>query len=160
LFTALGANAAADLDTAGAMPAFAGDFNAAESRLFEGFFVDTLASEDQINQALGVSAADSQAELLNVFNTDFVPLPTGVTGPVVGANFDADLLAVANGDYSAGSADLTGYAEYLATDFATLGSGLDTVFTDLGSSFSDLSNLNADFTTVITDVTALLGGAL
>jgi hypothetical protein len=160
LFSALGANAAADLDTAGAMPAFSGDFNGAESRLFEGLFVDTLASEDQINQALGVSAADSQAELLNVFNTDFVPLPTGVAEPVVGANFDADLLAVANGDYSMGSADLAGYAEYLATNFATLGSGLDTVFTDLGSSFSDLSNLNADFTTVITDVTALLGGAL
>ena len=63
------------------------------------------------------------------------------------ANFDADLLAVANGDYPMGSADLGGYAEYLATNFATLGSGLDTVFTDLGSSFSDLSNLNADFTT-------------
>ncbi len=160
LFTALGPNAAALLDTDGAAPVFSGAFNGAESRLFEGLFADTLATEDQINQALGVTAPESQAALLNIFNTDFVPLPTGVTEPVLGANFDADLLAVANGDYSAALSDFTGYAEYLATNFATLGSGLDTVLTDFGASFSDLSNLNADFTTVITDVTALLGGGL
>jgi hypothetical protein len=160
LYNALGANAAALLDTDGAVPAFSGAFNGAESRLFEALFVDTLATEDQINQALGVSATDSQAALLNIFNTDFVPLPTGVAEPVVGANFDADLLAVANGDYSAALSDLTGYAEYLATNFATLGSGLDTLLVDFGASFSDLSNLNADFTTLITDVTALLGGGL
>ena len=51
--------------------------------------------------------------MLNIFNTDFVPLPTRVAEPVVRANFDADLMAVANGDYSAALSDLTGYAVYL-----------------------------------------------
>jgi hypothetical protein len=156
LYTDLGSNAQADLDTFGASPAYSGDFNGAESRLFEALFADTLATEDQINQALGVSATDSQTELLSVFNTDFVPLPNGVSEPVVGTDFDSDLQAVANGDLTTGESDLLGYADYLATNFTTLDTSLGSVLTDLGTSFSDLSNLSTDLSTVLTDLGGLL----
>ena len=46
LSTALGAPEATTLlDATGASPIFSGDFDGAESRLFEGLFLDTLASK-------------------------------------------------------------------------------------------------------------------
>ncbi|HXO12211.1 MAG TPA: hypothetical protein VN871_07585, partial [Mycobacterium sp.] len=48
------------LDTDGAMPVFSGVFNGAESRLSEALFIDGLASEDQLNQLLGVTESASQ----------------------------------------------------------------------------------------------------
>jgi hypothetical protein len=52
------------LDTDGAAPLYSGIFNGAESRIFEGLFVATLASEDQFNHLLGVGTADSQTAIL------------------------------------------------------------------------------------------------
>ena len=69
LSTAFGAPTATTLlDATGANPIFSGDFNGAESRGFEALFLDGLAGEDQLNQALGVTATASQTELLSVFN--------------------------------------------------------------------------------------------
>jgi hypothetical protein len=149
------------LDATGASPIFSGDFNGAESRLFEGLYLDTLASEDQLNQALGISATTSETAILNDYTSlPEAPLPTGDTLPIPGVSgFDTDLTSIANGEYTLAVSDFEGFLSNLATDTSGLGS-LSTLLTDFSSSFSDLSNLNADFTTVTTDVTALLGGAL
>jgi hypothetical protein len=172
LSTALGGGATGTseattlLDATGANPIFSGDFNGAESRGFEALFLDGLATEDQVNQALGVTETASQTELLSVFNTDFVPIPasTGLTdadltSAVGSSTFDTDLTTIANADYTLAASDFEGFLSNLATDTTGLGS-LGTLLTDFGSSFSDLSNLSTDFSTVITDVTALLGGAI
>jgi hypothetical protein len=167
LSTTLGAPAATTLlDATGANPIFSGDFNGAESRGFEALFLEGLATEDQLNQALGVTATASQTELLSVFNTDFVPIPASagvtladLTSAVGTSGFDTDLTTIANADYTVAASDFEGFLSNLATDTSGLGS-LGTLLTDFGSSFSDLSNLSTDFSTVITDITALLGGAL
>ena len=81
LFTALSGTLGATpattlLDATGANPIFSGDFDGAESRAFEALFLDGLATEDQVNQALGATPLESQTELLSVFNSDFVPIPS------------------------------------------------------------------------------------
>jgi hypothetical protein len=162
LATALGASQATTLlDATGASPIYSGDFNGAESRLFEGLYLDTLASEDQLNQALGISATTSETAILNDYTSlPEAPLPTGDTLPVPGVSgFDTDLTTIANGEYTLATSDFEGFLANLATDTSGLGS-LSTLLTDFSSSFSDLSNLSTDFSTVISDVTALLGGAL
>jgi hypothetical protein len=167
LSTAIGATDATTLlDATGANPIFSGDFNGAESRGFEALFLDGLASEDQLNQALGLSATESQTELLSVFNTDFVPIPASaditaaeLAGAVGTSAFDTDLTTIANADYTLAASDFEGFLSNLASDTSGL-SSLGTLLTDFGGSFSDLSNLSTDFSTVITDITALLGGGL
>jgi hypothetical protein len=149
------------LDATGASPIFSGDFNGAESRLFEGLYLDTLASEDQLNQTLGISATTSETAILGDYTSlPEAPLPAGDTLPIPGATgFDTDLTTIANGEYTLAASDFEGFLTNLATDTSGLGS-LGTLLTDFGSSFSDLSNLSTDFSTVITDITALLGGAI
>jgi hypothetical protein len=156
LYNALGSNAATLLDTDGASPAYSGDFDGAESRLFDGVYLDTLASEDELNQALGVSASASETAILNDWTSlPEAPLPTGDTLPTVGASgFDTDLTTIANGEYTLAIGDLEGYLASFATDSSGL-SSLGTVFTDLGSSFSDLSNLSGDLTTILGDLGGL-----
>ncbi len=87
------------LDATGASPVFSGDFNGAESRLFEGLYLDTLASEDQLTQALGITPAASEAAILADY-TDPLGRRYAATGdvlPVVGASgFDTDLTTIAN----------------------------------------------------------------
>jgi hypothetical protein len=158
LFTALGANAATLLDTNTASPAFSGDFNGAESRLFEGLYLDTLASEDQLNQALGITPTASETAILADYTgLPEAPLPTGDVLPVVGATgFDSDLTTIANGEYTLALSDLEGYLASFATNTSGL-SDLSTILTDLSSSFSGLSNLSTDFSTVLADLT---GGLL
>jgi hypothetical protein len=147
------------LDATGASPLFSGDFNGAESRLFEGLYLDTLASEDQVNQALGVTPSASETAIL----TDWTSLPEAAlpgtdTLPDVGATgFDTDLTTIANDEFTLAGSDFEGFLANLATDTSGLGS-LGTLLTDFSGSFSDLSNLSTDFSTVVTDVTALLGG--
>jgi hypothetical protein len=157
LFTALGPNAATLLDTNTASPAFSGDFNGAESRLFEGLYLDTLASEDQLNQLLGVTPAASEAAILADYTSlPEAPLPTGDTLPDVGASgFDTDLTTIANAEFADASADFSGFLSNLTTDTSGLGD-LGTLFTDLSSSFSDLSNLTPDLSTIFTDLGGLL----
>jgi hypothetical protein len=168
LSTTFGAPTATTLlDATGANPIFSGDFNGAESRGFEALFLEGLAGEDQLNQALGVTATASQTELLSVFNTDFVPIPAStdltaadLAAAVGSSTFDTDLTTIANADYALAASDFEGYLSSLAGDTSSLGD-FSTLLTDLSSSFGDLGgNLTTDLSTVITDVTSLLGGAL
>ena len=121
------------LDTDGASPLYSGIFNGAESRIFEGLFVDTLASEDQVNQLLGVSTSDSQAAILADLTNNFFPLPTGGVEPVVGSGFDTGLTTLANADFAEGYQDLLGYLGSFTGDLGGLG--------DLGSLGTDLTAL-------------------
>ena len=155
------------LDATGANPIFSGDFNGAESRLFEGLFLNGLVGEDQINQSLGATSTESETELLSIFNSDFVPIPasadltaTDLANAVGTSAFDTDLTTIANADYTTAAGDFEGFLTNLTADTSGLGD-VSTLLTDLSSSFSDLStNLTTDFSAVITDVTSLLGGAL
>jgi hypothetical protein len=165
LSTAVGAPTATTLlDATGANPIFSGDFNGAESRGFEALFLEGLAGEDQLNQALGVTATASQTELLSVFNTDFVPIPAStdltaadLLAAVGTSGFDTDLTTIANADYALAVGDFEGFLTNLATDTSGLGD-LSTLLTDLSSSFGDLgTNLTTDVSTLVTDVTSLLG---
>jgi hypothetical protein len=157
LSTALGASEATTLlDATGASPIYSGDFNGAESRLFEGVYLDTLASEDELNQALGVSPDTSEAAILADYTSlPEAPLPTGDTLPTVGATgFDTDLTTIANGEYTLALADFEGYLASFATDTSGL-SDLGTVLSDLSSSL-DFSNLSGDLTSLLGALTGLL----
>jgi hypothetical protein len=150
------------LDATGADPIFSGVFNGAESRLFEGAFLDTLSAEDQLNQLLGVSSTESQTAILADFtSTGGPPIPSGadvtlgdLTSAVGTSSFDTDLTSIANADYTVAAGDLEGYLVSLSADGNTLSFG--TVLTDFTSSFSDLSNVSADYSTLVTDVSGLL----
>ena len=141
------------LDTNTAEPVFSGVFNGAESRFFEGAFLDTLSGEDSINQLLGISSADSQAALLAEFvATGGPPIPgsadvtlTDLTTAVGTSAFDTDLTSIANADYAAGVADLQGYLADLVSGASALGGGLD------------LSGLLGDLTGGL-DLGSILGG--
>ncbi|HEY9303050.1 MAG TPA: hypothetical protein VIO95_02015 [Mycobacterium sp.] len=168
LASAIGASQATTLlDATGANPIFSGVFDGAESRGFEGLFLNTLAAEDQINQALGITATASQTQLDSVFNTDFVPIPAAahitaaqLEAAVGTSSFDTDLATIANADYTLAAADFQGFLTNLLSDTSGLGS-LGAVFTDLGNSFSDLSNLSGDLSTILTDIGNLgLGGLI
>jgi hypothetical protein len=168
LSTAFGAPTATTLlDATGANPIYSGDFNGAESRGFEALFLNGLAAEDQVNQALGVTSTESQTALLGVFNTDFVPIPasTDLTAADLAAavgtsSFDSDLTTIANADYALAASDFEGYLTSLAGDTGSLGD-LSTVLSDLTSSLDGLTtSLSTDFSAVITDITSLLGGGL
>src|ERR1700761_6302469 len=66
LVTSVGATEAQTLlDTDGASPVFSGVFNGAESRAFEGLFLNTLAAKDTLNQQLGIDVDTSQTAILN-----------------------------------------------------------------------------------------------
>ncbi len=164
LFTALASATSTSeatklLDATGASPIYSGDFNGAESRLFEGVFLNGLVSEDQLNQLFGVSETASQTELLSVFNADFVPIPAGadltaadLAGAVGTSTFDTDLTTIANADYAQAATDFEGYLTALSGDTTALGD-LSTLLSDFSSSFDGLSNLSADFSTVLGDLT-------
>jgi hypothetical protein len=153
------------LDATGANPIFSGDFNGAESRLFEGAFLDTLSGEDQVNQLLGVTPTASETAILTEFlTTGGPPIPAGadvtvteLTAAVGTSSFDTDLMSIANADYTLAAGDFEGYLTSLTADTSSLGD-FSTLLSDLSNSFSDLSsNLSTDFTAVIGDVTGLLG---
>ena len=165
LATAVGAPEAQTLlDTNTADPVYSGIFNGAESRLFEGLFLNTLVGEDSLNQALGITPTASETELLSVFNTDFVPIPgstditaTDLASAVGTSTFDTDLTTIANADYSLALGDFEGFLSNLATDTSGL-SDVSTLLTDLSSSFSDLStSLTPDLSAILAD---LSGGLL
>ncbi|MGA9491611.1 MAG: hypothetical protein WBV80_15360 [Mycobacterium sp.] len=160
LSTAFGASEATTLlDATGASPIYSGDFNGAESRVFEAGFLDTLAGEDKINQLLGVSETASQTAILADFTTTGgppIPADAGVTladlQAAVGTSaFDTDLTSIANADYTLAIGDFEGYLSSLTADAGSFGD-LSTVLTDLSSSFSDLSNLAPDLTTLLGDL--------
>ena len=142
------------LDATGASPIYSGDFDGAESRIFEGLYLDTLASEDQLNQLLGVSSTASETAILADWTSlPEAPLPGTDTLPDVGASgFDTDLTSIANDEFTLATGDLEGWLSSLATDTSGL-SGLGTVFTDLTSSFSDLTNLTPELSAILADLT-------
>ena len=151
------------LDATGASPIFSGDFDGAESRLFEGLFLNTLVGEDSLNQSLGFTPTASETELLSVFNADFVPIPSStditaadLAGAVGTSAFDTDLTTIANADYTLALGDFEGFLSNLATDTSGL-SDVSTLLTDLSSSFGDLSNLSTDLSPILADLT---GGLL
>ena len=165
LVTAVGSTEATDLlDATGASPIYSGDFNGAESRLFEGFFLDTLASEDQLNQLLGETETASQTALL----ADFVdnpgpPIPSStditladLTGAVGTSTFDTDLTTIANADYTLAAGDFTGFLDNLPTALSGLDSSdlLTSLLGDLGSSGGSdlLSALSGDLGTLLIDI--------
>jgi hypothetical protein len=158
LATALGSDSEATtlLDATGASPIYSGDFDGAESRLFEGLYLDILASEDQLNQALGVSATASETAILSDYTSlAEPPLPSGDILPVVGAaGFDTDLTSIANSEFTLAAGDFEGWLASLATDTSGL-SDLSTLFSDLGSSL-DFSNLSGDLTSLLGALTGLL----
>ncbi len=154
--------ATTDLDATGASPIYSGDFNGAESRLFEGLFLNTLVGEDQLNQSLGATATESETAILAEFTaTGGPPIPAGadvtladLTSAVGTSSFDTDLTSIANADYSFAAGDFEGYLTSLTGDTTGL-TDLSAVLTDFSSSFSDLSNLGTDFSTVLTDLGSL-----
>ena len=144
LVTSLGATEANYLlDTNTADPVYSGVFNGAESRFFEGAFLDTLTGEDHINQLFGISATDSETAILDIFtSTGGPPIPVGadvtladLAAAVGTPAFDTDLSAIANADFASGLTDLHGYLADLVSGASALGDGgglLATIIGDLG----------------------------
>ena len=158
------------LDTDGAMPVFSGVFNGAESRLSEALFIDGLASEDQLNQLLGVTESASQTAILAdlVDNPGpSIPADSGVTlagleGAVGTSAFDTDLTSIANADYAFAMGDFQGYLTDLTTNLGSLDLGSTDILTGLlgdltgGTAGDGLSLLTGDLGTLLAD----LGSAL
>jgi hypothetical protein len=149
------------LDTGSATPPFSGDFNGAETAGFNGLYLDTLASEDEGNQLLGISDTTSQTAILADLTAEDPTAVTSadltaLTGAVGSSAFDTDLTTAANADYTLALSDFEGYLASFATDTSAL-SDASTLLTDLSSSFSDLSTLTPDLSTVLADLT---GGLL
>jgi hypothetical protein len=144
------------LDTDGASPVFSGVFNGAESRAFEGLFINTLVSEDQLNQLLGVTQADSESAILaDLVDNPGPSIPSGadvtlseLTGAVGTPAFDTDLTSIANADYSLALSDFEGYLGSFAGDLGGLG--------DLGGGLGDLGSLGTDLTAILDGLTGLL----
>ena len=140
------------LDTDGASPLFSGVFNGAESRAFEGLFINTLVSEDELNQLLGVTQGNSETAILADLLTNPGPPIPGSTDLTIGdltsavgtSSFDTDLTTIANADYSLALGDFEGYLGSFAGDLGSLG--------NLG----DLGNLGSDLTAILDGLTGLL----
>jgi ethanolamine utilization microcompartment shell protein EutS len=143
------------LDTGGASPVFSGVFNGAESRAFEGLYINTLVSEDELNQALGVTQDNSQTAILADLLTNPGPPIPGSTDITVGdlttavgtPAFDTDLASIANADYALALSDVEGYLGSFAGDLGSLG--------DLGG-LGDLGSLGTDLTAILDGLTGLL----
>ena len=142
------------LDTEGASPVFSGVFNGAESRGFEGLFINALVSEDELNQALGVTQSNSETAILADLLTNpgpSIPASTDLTvGDLTSAvgtpAFDTDLATIANADYALALSDFEGYLGSFAGDLGSLGS------------LGDLGNLGTDLTAILDGLTGLLQG--
>jgi hypothetical protein len=148
------------LDTGSATPPFSGDFNGAETAGFNGLYLDTLASEDEGNQLLGISDTTSQTAILADLTAEDPTAVTSadltaLTGAVGTSAFDTDLTSYANADFSLAVTDFEGYLASFATDTSGL-SDVSTILTDLSSSFSDLSTLTPDLSSILTDLGGLL----
>jgi hypothetical protein len=161
LVTADGATEAQTLlDTDGASPVYSGVFNGAESRAFEGLFINGLVYEDQLNQALGVTELNSQTALL----ADLVDNPgpsipgsadvtiADLTNALGTSTFDTDLTQIATADYSDAVTDFEGYLESFASS-SDLG-GLTGILGDLGG--GGLGSLGTDLTTILDGLAGLL----
>jgi hypothetical protein len=156
LSTALGGGTAGDalatelLDATGAMPIYSGDFDGALSRLGGGVFFDTWAGESELNSLLGVTPADGNAAILADIAKDFIPLPVGDTLPTAtDPNFAADLMTIANADYTLAAGDFDGWLANLPTALGDLGGGslLSGLLGDLG--LGNLGSLGTELTSIL-----------
>lgn len=151
------------LDATGASPIYSGDFDGALSRLAGGVFFDTWAGESELNSVLGVTSADSNAAILADIGKDFIPLPAGDSLPsVTDPNFAADLMTIANADYTAATADFEGWLANLPTALGDLGGGdglLTGLLGDLGlGSLGDgMGGLGGDLGTILSGLLGDLG---
>jgi hypothetical protein len=165
LATALGGGATGDalatelLDATGASPIYSGDFDGALSRLEGGVLFDTWAGESELNSLLGVTPADGNAAILADITKDFIPLPGADTLPAAtDPNFAADLMTIANADYTMAAGDFDGWLANLPTALGDLGGGgglLSGLLGDLG-----LGSLGDGVGSLGTDLTSLLDGLL
>lgn len=154
LTTAFGAtDAAALLDNGGV---YTDNFNGAETGIFDGLYTDGLAFQDEVNQSLGSTDADSQAAIV----TELTGEPEAVTSAQLTeltaaegtSAFDTDLTTIANADLTSASTDFGGYLTSVASDPSAFGE-LSTLLTDFDSTFSDLlSNVSTDFSTLFTSL--------
>jgi hypothetical protein len=157
-----GTTGAADADAllgAGTAPdAYDNLFDGAYNYGASGFGLDVWAAEDEVNQALGISATTSETAILNDIAADPVLLSGTDTLPTAGsADFDTDLISLANDDYTTATTDFTTYVEGLSTSLGSLDTseGLSAILTDLGTISSDFTNLTPDLTAVLTDLGSL-----
>jgi hypothetical protein len=137
--TALGSNADALLGTT-ALAGADGLFDGAANSFSSGVFLDTWAAEDELNQLLGISATSSETAILADIAHDPIVLAS-VTDllPTAGSStFDADLMSLATGDFTAATTEFTTYLDSLPSLLGDLG-GLSGVLGDLGG--GDLGGL-------------------
>jgi hypothetical protein len=122
---------------------WSGDFNGAESRLVEGLFVENIYSQDELNQLLGletVGGADQAAFANDILNTEFVPIPSSLEPGFTltpGADFDSELLTLAEAEFASAGTDFEGYLADLPGNLEGL-SGL--------GSLGDVSTLLSELT--------------
>jgi hypothetical protein len=131
-----------------------GIFDGAASSFSSGVLLDTWATEDELNQLLGISATTSETAILADISSDPVSL-AGDTLPAAGAaGFDADLINIADADYAAATTEFTNYLSGLG-DLSGLsgllgdlgGGGLSGLLGDLG--LGSLGGLGTDLTTLL-----------
>ena len=137
-----------------------GIFDGAASSFSSGVLLDTWATEDELNQLLGISATTSETAILADINSDPVSL-AGDTLPTAGAaGFDTDLINIADADYAAATTEFANYLSGLG-DLSGLsgllgdlgGGSLSGLLGDLG-----LGSLGDGVGSLGTDLTSLLDG--
>jgi hypothetical protein len=134
---------------------FDGAYNYAGS----GYFLNVYAVEDELNQALGVSATTSETAILADITANPILLSGTDALPTAGATgFDADLITLANDDYTTASTDFTTYLDGLSSALTTVGStdtglGLTAALTELSTLYTaDATALTTDFSAILTDL--------
>lgn len=147
---------------AGTEPPYAGNFDGAESRLFEAMYIEKLVSENVANREfLGVDKTDSETAILADLSShpgDF-PLPSGDTLPAVGApDFDTILQQVAVGDKMLAHQDFQDYLASLHSAASELGSAAASVgdvgdVSGVAASVSDVGGFSGDLSTIVSDLT-------
>lgn len=166
LYNGLGANANLLLDTTSA----SGIFDGATSQYLDGVYADGLLGEDFLNQALGISATTSEADIVTQLTgaDPFVAVTTAegteitaLESATTSSTFDGDLAGLAQAFYTQSFTDLTGYETYLsdnATALTTADFSLSTVLSDVTTDLSNgMSGLSSDLTTFITALDTIAG---
>ncbi|MGA8330546.1 MAG: hypothetical protein WB777_14765 [Mycobacterium sp.] len=142
------------------MADYDGLFDGAYNADVSGYSLDMYAFEDEVNQALGVSATTSENAILADIAAN--PIEYSGTLPTAGAtDFDSDLTTLANADYTTGSTDFTTYVDGLSSALTTVGStdtsaGFAAVLTELSTLYTaDATALSTDFSAILTDLGSL-----
>lgn len=160
--TATTSTDATDLLGASTSAPYDGIFDSAYNYDASGFALDVYATEDEVNQLLGISATTSETDILADLQADPILLTGTDALPTAGASgFDSDLITLADDDYATGSTDFTTYLDGLSTAVSTVGStdtsdGLTAALTELSTLYAaDASALSTDLTAIFTDLGSL-----